>query len=91
MEAQEKEEKDAEILVRVLASLFRHFQSGGMEGEGFHTRVRGTMTALWYGKTLFNQLKTTPTPNKNGSYGIKGGVRMPYFWAPHAVFSVEIP
>ena len=24
-----------------------------------------------------NKLKTTPTPNKNGSYGIKGGVRMP--------------
>ena len=23
------------------------------------------------------KLKTTPTPNKNGSYGIKGGVRMP--------------
>ena len=29
----------------------------------------------------FNKLKTTPTPNKNGSYGIKGGVCMPYFWA----------
>ena len=25
----------------------------------------------------FNKLKTTPTPNKNGSYGIKGGIRMP--------------
>ena len=21
-----------------------------------------------------------PTPNKNGSYGIEGEVRMPYFW-----------
>ena len=38
-----------------------------------------------------NKLKTTPTPNKNGSYGIKGVVRMPYFWGPYAVFSVEIP
>ena len=25
----------------------------------------------------FNKLKTTPIPNKNGSYGIKAGVRMP--------------
>ena len=27
----------------------------------------------------------TPTPNKNSSYGIKGGVRVPYFWVhmPH--------
>ena len=25
------------------------------------------------------RVKTTPTPNKNGSYGIQGGVRMPYF------------
>ena len=31
---------------------------------------------------FFNKLKTTPTPNKNGSYGIDGGgggVRMAYF------------
>ena len=28
----------------------------------------------------FNKLKTTPTPNKNGSYGITGGLRMTYFW-----------
>ena len=28
---------------------------------------------------MFNKLKTIPTPNNNGSYGIKGGVRMPYF------------
>ena len=27
-------------------------------------------------KTTFNQLKNTPTPNKNSSYGIKVGVRM---------------
>ena len=25
-----------------------------------------------------SKLKTTPTPNRNGSYGIKGGVRMPH-------------
>ena len=37
-----------------------------------------------------NKLKTTPTPNKNGSYGIKGGVHMPYFGGPYAIFSVEI-
>ena len=36
-------------------------------------------------KQNLNKLKTTPTPNKNGPYGIKGGVRMPY------IFSVEIP
>ena len=28
-------------------------------------------------RNAFNKLKTTPAPNKNGSYGIKGGVRMP--------------
>ena len=30
---------------------------------------------LWFGLPgpLLNKLKTTPTPNKNGSYGIKGG------------------
>ena len=39
----------------------------------------------------FNKLKTTPTPNKNGSYGIKWGVRMPYFGGPYAIFSVELP
>ena len=33
-----------------------------------------------------NKLKITPTPNKNGSYGIKGGVRMPYFRGPYATF-----
>ena len=39
-----------------------------------------------------NKLKTTPTPNKNGSHGIKGGVLcMPCFWVPYAIFSVEIP
>ena len=42
-------------------------------------------------ESLINKLKTTPTPNKNGSYGIKGGVRMPYFGGPYAIFSVEIP
>ena len=26
--------------------------------------------------TLLSKLKTTPTPNKNGSYGIKVGARM---------------
>ena len=39
----------------------------------------------------FNKLKTSPTPNKNGSYGIKGEVRMPYFMGPYAIFSAEIP
>ena len=39
-----------------------------------------------------NKLQTKPTPNKNGSYGIKrGGVCMPHFWGPYAIFSVEIP
>ena len=38
-----------------------------------------------------NKLKTTPTPNKNGSYGIRWGVRMPYFGGPYAIISVEIP
>ena len=28
-------------------------------------------------QTTVNILKTTPTPNKNGSYGVKVGVRMP--------------
>ena len=39
-----------------------------------------------FGGHSVNKLKTTPTPNKNGSYGIKWGsvchifgVRMPYF------------
>ena len=36
------------------------------------------------------QIKDNPTPNKNCSYGIKGGVRMPYFGGPYALFSVEI-
>ena len=38
-----------------------------------------------------NKSKTTPIPNKNGSYGIKWGVRMPYFGGLYAIFSVEIP
>ena len=29
------------------------------------------------GRKVLNKLKTTPTPNKNGSYGVKVGVRMP--------------
>ena len=35
-----------------------------------------------------NKSKTTPTPNKNGSYGIKrgGGVRMPYFGSVCHIF-----
>ena len=31
----------------------------------------------WEQCTPINILKTTPTPNKNGSYGVKVGVRMP--------------
>ena len=34
-------------------------------------------------ESFLNKFKTTPTPNKNGSYGIKGGAR--------AIFSVENP
>ena len=42
-------------------------------------------------EALFNKLKTTPTPNRNGSYGIKGGGFVCHtFWGPYAVFSVEI-
>ena len=37
-----------------------------------------------------NKLKTTPTPNKNGSYSIKGG-SYAIFWGPYAIFSVELP
>ena len=40
---------------------------------------------------IVNKLKTTPTPNNNGSYGIKWGVRAPYFGGPYAILSVEIP
>ena len=32
-----------------------------------------TMLAVNVGEFDLNKLKTTPTPNKNGSYGIKGG------------------
>ena len=32
------------------------------------------------GRFTFNKLKTTPTPNKNGSYGIKGGGQYGIFW-----------
>ena len=39
-----------------------------------------------------NKLKTTPTPYKNGSYGIKGeGGLYAIFLGPYAIFSVEIP
>ena len=38
-----------------------------------------------------NKLKTTPTPNKNGSYGIKWGVSMPYFGGPYAIFFCRNP
>ena len=40
---------------------------------------------------LLLKLKTTPNPNKNGSYGIKGGGFMPNCWGPYAIFLVEIP
>ena len=29
-----------------------------------------------------NKLKTTPTPNKNGSYGIKRGLAYAIVWGP---------
>ena len=29
---------------------------------------------------IVNKLKTTPTPNKNGSYGIRGGGSYAIFW-----------
>ena len=37
------------------------------------------------------KLKTTPTPNKNGSYGMKVGVRTPYFGGSYPICSVNIP
>ena len=40
---------------------------------------------------LIQQIKDHPHPNKNSSYGIEGGVRMPCFGGPYAIFSVEIP
>ena len=40
---------------------------------GAHLQVAGESLC----RNGFNKFKTTPTPNKNGSYGIKGGVRMP--------------
>ena len=39
--------------------------------------VRMVSSLLRDGANLVNILKTTPTPNKNGSYGIKVGVCMP--------------
>ena len=41
----------------------------------------------------FNILKTTPTPNKNGSYGTKVGVRMLYAIkvGSYTIFSVKVP
>ena len=40
--------------------------------------------------TDINKLKTTPTPNENGSYGIEVGGSYAIFWDPYAIFSVEI-
>ena len=46
----------------------------------------------------FNKLKTTPTPNKNGSYGIKGGFVCHRSWSSYVMkvglcstFSVKVP
>ena len=56
-----------------------------------------SLCALSVFKNL-NKLKTTPTPNKNGSYGIKGGFICHKSRSAYAVkvgscttFSVEIP
>ena len=42
-------------------------------------------------RATLNKLRTTPTPNKNGSYGIKGGVRWPYFWGSVCHISCRNP
>ena len=48
-----------------------------------HGRFLGVIPFSWISSTmpsaagLLNILKTTPTPDKNGSYGVKVGVRMP--------------
>ena len=63
----------------------------GVTREGQQQFATQTLRVHLLGIEVFNKLKTTPTPNKNDSYGIKGGVRMPNFWGPYAVFSVEIP
>ena len=48
-----------------------------LEIMAHHWRTVVTLDGDESGLTSINKLKTTPTPNKNGSYGIKGGVRMP--------------
>ena len=45
---------------------------------------------VWTRVARFNKMKTTPAPNKNGSYGKKGGFVCHILGCPYAIFSVEI-
>ena len=51
-----------------------HRENGGFQPKFF---PRVFFRGPWEKGFIFNKLRTTPTPNKNGSYGIEGGVRMP--------------